>query len=372
MSTDPSPAAAVARIPLEPLRDALGGLDAYLVGGSVRELVSGVEPHGDLDVAVDGDLDPVLEQLGVPARRHARFETASVDLDGQGVDLARTRAESYSGPGALPEVEPASIDRDLERRDFTVNAMALSLREPTELLDPFGGKADLEAGILRILHDGSFVDDPTRAIRAARYAARLGLEPEAKTLKLLRETDLSAVSADRRDAELARLAAEDEAARGFELLGEWGLLELPPGTVPLIATVDRLAGASPWDEDRSIRSRAIALAALGGDRAEAAARLARAQPVTPSEAVRLAGGHQPAELLLGAAHGADWLNHYAGDWSRVSLEIDGDDLLAAGIPEGPAIGLGLRAALERKLDGALEGGREAELRAALEVAREAI
>jgi tRNA nucleotidyltransferase (CCA-adding enzyme) len=372
MSSDPRLATALERIPLEPLRRALGELDAYLVGGSVRELVSGVEPAGDLDVAVDGELDPVLERLGVPATRHARFETATVDLDGQGVDLARTRAETYPHPGALPEVEPASIDRDLGRRDFTVNAMALRLREPVELLDPFGGRADLGSGVLRVLHDDSFTDDPTRAIRAARYAARLGLEPDEKTLGLLRRTDLDAVSADRRDAELARLAAEDEAARGFDLLARWGLLALAPGTVPLIDAVDRLSGEPPWDEDRSTRSRAILLAAGGGERAAAAEKLSSGQPLTPSEAVRMAAGHQPAELLLAAARGADWVNHLVAEWSSVALEIDGDDLLAAGIPEGPAIGIGLRTALERKLDGGLSGGREAELRAALEVAREAI
>ena len=370
--SDPSFAAAIDRIPLEPLRDALGDLDAYLVGGSVRELVSGVGPAGDLDIAIDGELDPVLERLGVPARRHARFETATIDLDGQGVDLSRTRAETYPRPGALPEVEPAAIDRDLGRRDFTVNAMALRLAEPVELLDPFGGAADLEAGVLRVLHDRSFTDDPTRAIRAARYAARLGLTPDQHTLALLQGTDLAGVSADRRDAELARLASEEAAARGFELLSGWGLLSLIPGTVALIAAVDRLSDHAPWDEDRSTRSRAIALAAAGGDRARAAEVLSNAQPLTPSEAVRIAAGHQPAELLLAAAHGADWINHLVADWSTVTLEIDGEDLLAEGIPEGPAIGIGLRAALERKLDGGLSGGREAELRAALEVAREAI
>ena len=131
---------------------------------------------GDLDVAVDAELDPILERLGLPARRHERFGTATVHLGGRGIDLARTRTERYPEPGALPEVEPAGIEADLSRRDFTVNAMALPLAEPGALLDPFGGAADLRSGTLRVLHDASFADDPTRAIRAARYASRLDLD----------------------------------------------------------------------------------------------------------------------------------------------------------------------------------------------------
>jgi tRNA nucleotidyltransferase (CCA-adding enzyme) len=356
-------------LPLEALRGALGSADAYLVGGTVRELVAGRPLTRDLDVAVDADLDPILERLGLPARRHARFETATVHVEGQGIDLARTRTERYPHPGALPEVEPAGIEADLARRDFTVNAMALPLREPAELLDPFGGAADLEAGTLRVLHERSFADDATRAIRAARYAARLDLAPDADTLALLREADLSSVSADRRDAELARLAGEEGAARGFALLGEWGLLEVSAEAVATIEAVDRIAAGAGWGSDGATRSRAILLAALGGARADAAAALAGAVPQRASEGVRLAAGHQPAELLLAIALGGDWLQQYVDEWSRVRLEIDGEDLMAAGIPEGPAIGAGLRAALERKLDGGLHGGREAELEAALEGAR---
>ena len=137
------------------------------------------------------------------------------------VDLTRTRRESYPHPGALPEVVPAGIEEDLARRDFTVNAMALPLAAPGELLDPYSGRDDLEAGTLRVLHDGSFADDPTRAIRAARYGARLGLAPDPATLALLAQTRLADVSDSRRDAELARLAAEPTAPRGFALLAEW-------------------------------------------------------------------------------------------------------------------------------------------------------
>src|SRR5581483_12290539 len=102
-------------------------------------------------------------------------------------DLARTRRESYSRPGALPDVEPAAVADDLARRDFTMNAMALRLTEPPgELLDPFGGVADIEARLVRVLHEGSFRDDATRMLRACRYAARFGFALEPVTLALLR------------------------------------------------------------------------------------------------------------------------------------------------------------------------------------------
>ena len=372
MNDDSSIREAMKRLPLRALGEALAGVEAYLVGGVVRELVAGRGPSRDLDVAVAGEIEPVLDRLGAPARRHARFETATVTLDGIEVDLARTRQETYPAPGALPEVSPAGIEEDLARRDFTVNAMAVPLSPPHHLLDPFEGRADLEAGVLRALHDRSFVDDPTRAIRAARYCSRLDLDPDPETLGLLGATRLGDVSAARHDAELARLAAEPSAPRGFALIAEWGVMAIPEPVLALIAKVDRRASAPPWDADPPLRSRAILIAAEGGESSKAALSLAGTRPERPSEAVRLASAHQPAELLLAAAAGCEWIDDYEREWRIVDLEIDGEDLIAAGIPEGPAVGAGLRAALERKIDGGLRGGRDRELEAALEVARKAI
>lgn len=375
VEVDPRIAEAVDLLPLGPFRAPLEASGAYVVGGWVRELVARRDPGGDVDVAIEGDLDALLDdldpELGIDVHeRHRRFGTATVAIGGLRVDLTRTRRERYAHPGALPDVEPAPIAEDLGRRDFTVNAMAASLSEPGALLDPFGGAADLRTGFLRILHDGSFVDDPTRAIRAARYAARLGLEPEPDTLALLGATDLRTVSDDRRDAELSRLAAEDEAARGFVLLTEWGAVDLDSESLRLIAAVSAAASGPAWAGDAASRSRAILLVAQRGERAEAALRLAEAEPDRPSEAVRLAAGHQPAELLIATAAGAGWIDEYLSSWRSVGLAIDGGDLLAAGLPEGPAVGRALRGVLERKLDGGLSGGREAELQLALALARQ--
>src|SRR5581483_7318244 len=169
---------------LDRVREAAAGLAAYLVGGSVRDLLLGRE-RADIDVAVEGDaIDELAERLGGAARTHERFATATVRTDGLEIDLAATRAEAYPRPGALPEISPAPLRDDLARRDFTINAMAVPLASPSDLVDPHGGLGALERGELRVLHDRSFVDDPTRALRAARYMSRYGFTLEPSTAEL--------------------------------------------------------------------------------------------------------------------------------------------------------------------------------------------
>jgi tRNA nucleotidyltransferase (CCA-adding enzyme) len=350
---------------LAAVHDAAGGKPVYLVGGAVRDLLLG---HGraDIDLVVEGDATALASRLGGEVIEHERFATAKARLGEHDVDIATARAETYPHPGALPEVEPtAGIAADLARRDFTINAMAIPLRRDPELIDPHRGREDLESGLLRILHASSFEDDPTRALRAARYAARFGFELEPDTTDLLREADLGTVSADRREAELLRLAGETEAARGFALLAEWGLVELPERGEELAARVAGLLTESPWTE-LVRRDRAVLAAALG--RWGSAEALAQQAPKRPSDAVRLARAASPVELVLGRALGAGWVDRYLSEWQAVALEIDGEDLIAAGVPQGPAVGLGLAAALRRKLDGEISGRAE-ELEVALSVAR---
>lgn len=350
---------------LDAVRDA-GGDPVYLVGGAVRDLLLG-RGRADIDLVVVGDAIAFAKRLGVEAVAHERFGTVKVRLDGHEVDIAAARSERYPQPGALPVVEPgATLEEDLGRRDFTINAMAIALDGSARLVDPHGGQADLATKQLRVLHSRSFEDDPTRAIRAARYAARFGFALEPQTEELLRKTDLSTVSGDRRDAELARLAAERRAPRGFGLLAEWGLIELRDGGEALAGGVEELLAAPPWQGEVD-RSGALLAATLGPPGGEAA--LAESRPERPSEAVALATGHGPVELLLARALGAEWLDRYLEEWREIKLAIDGEDLVAAGIPQGPAVGRGLSVALRRKLDGEIDG-REEELSAALEAARE--
>jgi tRNA nucleotidyltransferase (CCA-adding enzyme) len=345
---------------------AAGARPVYLVGGAVRDLLLG-RGRTDLDLAALGDPSELTAALGAETlSEHERFGTAKVALDGHQIDIARARTETYAHPGALPTVAPAdSIEADLARRDFTINAIALPLADPDHLVDPHGGQTDLEAGLLRVLHPNSFVDDPTRAIRAARYAARFGFALEAETEELLGATDFSTISAERREAELMRLAAEPTAANGLEKLGGWGLLQLGRHWEALATALPELLAESPWagEVDAAEAWMAAALGYL-----EDAEELAHTHPTQPSQAVSQARGHSPTELVLARALGAEWLDDYVSIWRDVSLAIDGDDLIAAGIPAGPAIGRGLKAALRAKLDGEISG-RDEELARALALAR---
>jgi tRNA nucleotidyltransferase (CCA-adding enzyme) len=351
--------------------EAAASAPVYVVGGAVRDLLLG-RGRADLDLVVEGDAAALAAALGAEPVEHERFATAKAVVDGHDLDLASARTETYAHPGALPDVTPAaSIEDDLGRRDFTINAMAIPLADGGRLIDPLGGRADLEAGVLRVLHRVSFADDPTRAIRAARYAARLGFAPETGTAALLRAADLGTVSADRRQAELLRLAAEESGPGGLALLAEWGLLEPREGGLELAASVGELLEHPPWASFVD-RPRTVLAAALGGpaerSRPGALAELAAARSARPSEAVALASGRDPSELAIARALGAEWLDTYVAHWRLVELEIGGEDLLAAGVAPGPAIGRGLAAALRDKLDGRVSG-REQELAAALAAAR---
>jgi len=351
---------------LDRVRDA-SEVPVYLVGGAVRDLLLG-RGRADIDLVVEGDAEALATALGASPVSHSRFATAKVDLDGHEVDIATARTETYPHPGALPEVEPAAtVEEDLARRDFSVNAIAIPLRGEPLPVDPHGGRADLEAAQLRVLHPGSFEDDPTRAIRAARYAARLGFSLEPDTERLLRAADLETISDDRREAELLRLAAEATAPEAYALLAEWGLVELRDGGVELARRVAELLELPLWDL-REKRHEIVHAAAAGEAGGEAA--LLEASPASPSEGVALAAAYGEVEHALARAGGAGWLDDYRERWSKVELEIDGEDLIAAGVDQGRALGRGLAEARRAKIDGEISG-REEELAAALAAAGEA-
>ena len=337
---------------------------AYLVGGAVRDLLLG-RPRADVDLVVEGNAAALAERLGGAHAEHDRFGTVKVEVEGHEVDIASARTEKYPEPGTLPVVSPAaSIDQDLGRRDFTINALAIPLRDESRLIDPYEGRADLDRRLLRVLHDRSFVDDPTRAIRAARYASRFGFRLEPRTEELLRRADLTTVSADRRRTELERLATEANAREGFELLAEWGLIDLREGGIELMRAVEGLLQVPHWAEVTP-RERALVAAALGPPGAEEV--LASMWVPKPGEGVELAEQRDPVELILARAMGARWLDRYLTGWSKIKLEISGDDLIAAGVEQGPAIGRGLKAARNKKLEGQISG-RDEELATALAAA----
>lgn len=350
---------------LESVRGAVGASPAWLVGGSVRDLLLGRRP-GDIDVVIEGDPTTLAGRLDPEPLVHPRFMTATVSLDDGQLDIARARTETYPAPGALPEVEPASIERDLARRDFTINAIAVPLSDPDRCLDPFDGLAALAERRLTLLHPASLVDDPIRALRGARYAARFGFEPDPTMRLALADVDLDSVSEDRLVAELRRFGSEPEPARAVAIALDWELLDAEEGTTDLVERAIDLVSDGPWQ--------GFAEPAGLVESALRSIDLVRAVPTEPPaariELYELAGRTDPEVLVLARAEGREWLDWWPETGAAIRLEIDGDDLVAAGIEPGPAIGAGLRAALAEALEG---GGtdRAGQLEIATRVAGEA-
>ncbi|HTU14236.1 MAG TPA: hypothetical protein VMF31_03490 [Solirubrobacterales bacterium] len=321
----------------------------YLAGGAVRDVLAGADVL-DYDLVVESGAAELGRSLAPDALVHERFGTAELETEGHRVDIATSREETYERPGALPDVAiPAPIERDMARRDFTVNAMAVPLHDPERVIDPFGGGDDLRNGILRVLHERSFADDPTRALRAARYSARFGFDLDAETAAMLPAVDLDTVSEDRRARELELIAGERTGVEALRLVTAWGLLEIPAERLDLADAAVSLLEDEIW-VGRTERADVV-LRVIGGDFRE----LSPDEPETPYAGVLLAHGLRPSEALINRARGCLWLDRYEEEWSKVRLLITGDDLVLAGIPQGPAIGIGLAAALRAKLDRGIAG-----------------
>lgn len=218
------------------------GMPVYLAGGVVRDLLLG-RPVQDLDIAVEGDAIKLARSLqrteGGKALAHPKFGTATWELPAwentiesqhRTIDLATARTERYAQPGALPVVEFSSIEQDLRRRDFTINAMALPIQDGQAgaLLDPFGGRKDLAKGLVCALHAGSFLDDPTRMLRAIRYASRYGFRIAPETRRLINPQSrsvLARLSGERLRHELDLVLDEADAAGMLRQADELELLQ---------------------------------------------------------------------------------------------------------------------------------------------------
>jgi tRNA nucleotidyltransferase (CCA-adding enzyme) len=348
------------------LRAKLQGREVWLVGGAVRDLLLG-GTRADLDLVVEGDASEAAALLGAEPKAHQRFGTASVGLGEIRVDVAGARRETYARPGSLPDVEPATLAEDLARRDFTVNAMALPLAGTAELVDPHGGRADLETGLLRVLHERSFHDDPTRALRAARYAARLDLKLEPDTEQLLATADLETVSQDRVDAELRRLLAEETAPDALALLAGWGLAGIDDAAPDRVRSARSLLADPAWAGVVEPGILLFEAARPSDESRRAVAEIPREAPERVSAAMSLLARKRPVHLAIARIGGAEWLDRWAREWRQVALEIDGQDLMDAGVAQGPGVGRGLEAALAARLDGEITT-REEELRVALAAA----
>jgi len=222
------------------VRDAAQAENAslYLVGGFVRDLML-KQPTMDVDLVVEGDAIAVARRVarvrGGRVRSHGRFGTAKVIFNDpapgtpESIDLVTARTEFYERPSVLPQVEWSSIRQDLYRRDFTINTMAICLDRERYgvLLDYYGGERDLASGLVRVLHNLSFIEDPTRIIRAVRFEQRLGFTIEERTMELIDDAvDLiDHVTGERLRHELDLLLQEAQPEKAFDRLEQLGVLQ---------------------------------------------------------------------------------------------------------------------------------------------------
>lgn len=384
------------------LSDAFG-TPAYVVGGVVRDAILGLT-NEDLDVVVEERGEEfarfAAERLGGAVKAHTRFGTAIVVLPGKRkIDVATSRSEVYERPGALPIVRPGGIADDLRRRDFTINSMAASIGSADfgNLVDLYSGREDLERGVLRVLTDRSFIDDPTRILRGVRFAARFGFELDERSQSLLKETvvagGLSTVSGERIMNEIALILKERDAWPPVERLIDWAVLtaidmswSIDAGIAHAFHGIDRclreepcsglveagdewrlrflamLAPLSPEAREavldrlrggrrlrelagsmRSFETGALPELSFEGEMPRSAIYEAAAPIAVPVLVLALAAGcGEPAEARLVT---------FLGELLGSETSLDGTDLAALGVSEGEAVGKILSALLRARLDG---------------------
>jgi len=394
-----------------------------LVGGPVRDFLLG-RPLRDVDLIVEPAPDRGAEELaravapdGVRVVSHDRFGTVRIEGKGAVVDLATVRAESYEHPGALPTVRDGGLDDDLTRRDFTVNGLAIPLtpvarRGRPAIVDPGEGLRDLENRVLRVFHRRSFHDDPTRALRAARFVPRLGFTmsrgSRSALRSALRDGAFGGVSGERLRAEIGRLFEDPvqglDPSRALRLLADWHVLAalepglaLPSESVVPLRRLGRAIADPPWDAarrrpwviglmvwmaplDASLRRRALHRLAVRGEVAGKIGAFPKARDVWLRKIGRARGrgttdaalcdtdDEQLLALLAWAPpHLRRRIQRYALQDRLAPLPISGDDLVAIGI-RGPAVGRALSRIRVAFLDRAVRDRDEA-LALAREIAR---
>ena len=383
------------------------GVAVHAVGGCVRDLLLNLS-NLDLDVTVEGDGIFFAEIFGARhgcrVRPHTAFGTAVLVLpDGRKLDIASTRLEYYESPAVLPTVERASLRHDLYRRDFTINTLALCLNNSRFglLLDYFGGQKDLQDKTVRVLHNLSFVEDPTRAFRAVRFEQRLGFQIDAHTEGLLRSAVraglVERVGGKRLLGELIHILREQEPVPAISRMGQMGLLpcihsalrfgpdseqlcaelddllawyrllylNLPieRWTVWFLALTDRLETDAYLETCRRLQMPERLMERLFGRRHRALKQLQglrhvfnRGGEISHSKLYHWLHGIPPELLLYGLArNGQEELRRmvslYLTRLVDVKPLVDGDDLLELGLSPGP----GVRRLKERLLEARLDG-----------------
>lgn len=369
-------------------------LKAYLVGGMVRDLLLGFD-NLDIDIVVENNAALLAESIvkRFPnchlSAKHDRFHTAKVifNIDGKDipVDLASTRQETYEHPAALPTVTVSDLQKDLIRRDFTINALAVSLlpNDFGDIVDLFNGLEDLKNKKISILHEKSFIDDPTRMIRAVRFAAKLGFEIELNSQKLLKEAInskqfdnlIEKIRGDRVKIEVRYLFNLPNIEKAIKVFFESGIYkmmstELQPytdtiSTVPIARINNQwliclgiiLKAQTTQDQEKIINN-----LQLTGDEAKiiksglvAFENLNKLKVVDPTiihrELKNLAIESVSIIKVLSnkGANLSDLIDDFINKTSKIKLEITGQDLINMGVSQGKQIGEILDKVLELKI-----------------------
>jgi tRNA nucleotidyltransferase (CCA-adding enzyme) len=369
--------------------------DLYIVGGAVRDALL-ERTVSEVDLLIVGDAGPFAQQAqnsGLATRvATSQFMTMKLRVQDSIFDVATARRETYANPGALPAVEPADLDADLARRDFSMNAIAASLSPGDDfgtIIDPQGGLEDLERGVLRVLHSNSFRDDATRLFRAARYASRLGLRIDPGTAASIEQDShfIASISADRLRHEFDRCWAEIEPETTFEMLDRWGTLRQVHPAITWGAEINAAFGnarsSRPIDGDiihtywallgmKAVSPEGaeplVSRLNLGGNEARAIRggsawrtvdanrfRSTIGSGTRPSEYVRILDHIDSAVVFAAIAAesdaSAEVLRSYVEKFRDVQSFLNGEDVLALGIPQGPLVGDMLRRLRDARLDG---------------------
>jgi len=377
------------------------GFSAYLVGGSVRDLLLG-KANLDIDLVIEGDgirfANILAEQLKARVKPHSKFGTAKVKLGTLRIDIATARTEYYESPAALPKVETSSIKKDLYRRDFTINTLAIRLNPNGFglLIDFFGGQRDLKEKTIRVLHNLSFVEDPTRAFRAIRFSERFGFRLSRHTASLMKSTIemnlFDKLSGSRLYEELLLAFNETNPVLTLKKCSDYGLLKVIHEKITfdkqlesdLESTAETLAWYNLLYLDEKIEKGILYLMTLlshlnDRERNDALARLS-----TPSKArnIILEGVKQHWEILAGLpskdpvslyhllfgreleiilfsmssttdSRKKKDISHFLVELRKIRPILKGNDLKKLGLPQGPVYSKILRELLNEKLAGRL-------------------
>ncbi|HOI08032.1 MAG TPA: CBS domain-containing protein [Deltaproteobacteria bacterium] len=387
------------------------GYNAYLVGGIVRDMLLRIN-NLDVDIVVEGDgiafAREFCQAVGARCASHEKYKTAVVTLrDGTHIDVATARLEFYRAPGDFPVVEQSTLKLDLYRRDFTINTMAVSLNPQRfgELIDFFGAQRDIKEKRIRVLHALSFVEDPSRILRAVRFEQRYGFTLGKQTISLIhaavRSGLLGSVSGRRISHEIRQMLGEEDPAKGLERLDDLGVLtaihpdfrftatvrdyftrvretllwfsmlftheEFRSWFVYLLALVDQMKAKKIVDICRrlGITEDEIRGILASQERVQEILKgFVSARDLKPSDVVRMLEGASLEVILFAMSKTRssavkELISSYVTTWRSYRPPLNGKDLLAIGFTEGKYLGETLRLIRDKGLDGEIRDFKEA-------------